>query len=472
VHDTGYDWYVDSVTGDDANTGKSKSQAFQTLAAVSAVIAAGDKIGLARGSHWREQLTVSVNNVSLVAYGNGDRPIIDGSELMTGWSKTSGRTYVYQITCTPLWATSNDLNVWEDGTFLVRAASVASCDSTPGSYYPSAATGTITLYVHATGDGDPASNGKTYEYSHRQRSIFAANNGITGLLINGIHTRCNLEENGSILIYKYSTVLNCLIADGSRHNLYIGEGSYLAGTTLRDAYYGAGTYTLLVCYSPTGTGLGFVCENCTCENTRGSVDTLGTGFYGHSTSGSMGAFRYKNITASYLNLAVDISTSTGDSVIETLDASTCYYAINTAVNLTASGVTHTIQTNKRSIQLNAAGISLTLTSSTFTLAGTYPSSGHIYSANINLTINVQNCTFIDINTQSIIYVSGTGCSVYSRNNVFQAVTRPYNIAATGAVDSDYNRFTDDVAPILNGTTYNTLALWQAGTGNDQHSTLG
>ena len=417
-----------------------------------------------------EQLTISHNNVALAAYGSGARPIIDASNVMTGWSKTAGQTYVYQITCTPEWATANYLNVWEDDAFLVRAASLAACDSTPGSYYPSAATGTITLYVHASDDGDPASNGKTYDYSHRKYSINAANTGITGILINGIHTRRNLEENGSIFIYKQSTVVNCLIADGSRHNLYIGEGSYLAGTTLRNAYYGAGSYSLLVCYSATGTGLGFTCENCTCENTKGGIDGLGTGFYGHVTSGSLGPVVYRNIAASALNYALDSHTSYTSLSIETLDAGNCAYGINAVVSLTVSGFTHSIDTNKRGLLL-AAGITLTMSDSTTTLVGTY-ASAHIYAAGAGTTVNVQNCTFIDNNAQSIIYMLATGGSIYCRNCTFQAVTRPFNVAATGAVDSDYNRFTDDVAPILNGVTYTTLALWQAGTGNDLHSTLG
>ena len=471
VHDTGYDWYVDSVNGNDSNTGKSKSQAFQTITQLLTVLAASDRVGLARGSHWREQLTIPGNSVTLAAYGSGARPIIDGSNVMSGWSKTGGQTYVYQISCTPEWATANYLNVWEDGTFLIRAANLAACNSTAGSYYPSGSSGAITLYVHASDDGDPASNGSVYEYSHRARSIGTANNSIVGVRISGIHTRCNLEENGSILIYKQSTVNDCLIADGSRHNLYIGEGSVLTNTTLRDAYYGAGTYSLLVCYSATGTGLGFTCENCTCENTKGGVDSLGTAFYGHCTSGNMGALVYRNIAASNLAYALDVTASFSSCLVETFDASNCTYGINSAISLTVSGYTHSIDTNRRSIVLSA-GVTLDLSDSTTTLTGTYPGSGHIYTAGAGVTINAQNCTFIDNNSQSIIYAGATGASVYCRNCTFQAVTRPFNIAATGAVDSDYNRFTDEVAPILNGTTYASLALWQAGTGNDTHSTLG
>lgn len=470
VHDTGYDWYVDSATGNDANTGKGKSQAFQTITQLLTVLAAGDKVALARGSHWREQLTLPGNNITLAAYGSGARPIIDGSNVMSGWSKTGGQTYVYQISCTPEWAAANYLNVWEDGNFLVRAASLAACDSTAGSYYPSGSSGAITLYVHATDNGDPASNGSVYEYSHRARSVGTANTSIVGIRISGIHTRCNLEENGSILIYKQSTVNDCLIADGSRHNLYLGEGSVLTNTTLRNAYYGAGSYSLLVCYSATGTGLGFTCENCTCENTKGGIDGLGTAFYGHTTSGSLGAVAYRNIAASNLGYGLDTGTSASSITIETFDASNCTYGIIAGISLTVSGFTHSIDTNRRGITLSA-GVTLNLSDSTTTLTGTY-ASGHIYTAGAGVTINVEDCTFIDNNAQSIIYAVATGASVYCRNCTFDHVTRAFNIAATGAVDSDYNRFTDDIANILNGTTYNTLALWVAGTDNDTHSTLG
>lgn len=465
------DYYVDSVNGSDDYTGITYVTPFKTIAKLLTVMQAGDSIALAKGSHWREQLTLPGNSCTVTTYGSGARPIIDGSNVMTGWSKTGGQTYVYQITCTPEWASANYLNVWENGAFLVRAANLAACDSTAGSYFPSGSSGEITLYVHATDNGDPSSNGSTYEYSHRARSIYAANQAYTGISISGIHTRCNLEENGSIFIYKSSTVDDCLIADGSRHNLYIGEGSTLTDTTLRNAYYGAGSYSLLVCYSATGTGLGFTCENCTCENTKGGVDSLGTGFYGHTTSGSLGALVYRNITASNLGYALDTGGSASLVTIETFAAGNCLYGINAQVSTTVSGYTHSIDTNRRSIVLTA-GKTLTMSDSTTTLTGIYPSSGHIYSAGAGVTISIEDCTFVDNNTQSIIYAGATGASVYARNCTFQAVTRPYNIAATGAVDSDYNRFTDDVAPILNGVTYNTLALWRAGTGNDLNSTLG
>lgn len=471
VHDTGYDWYVDSTNGNDANTGKSKSQAFQTITQLLTVLGAGDKVGLARGSHLREQLTLPGNNCQVAAYGSGARPIIDGSNVMSGWSKTGGQTYVYQISCTPEWAAANYLNVWEDGAFLVRAASLAACDSTAGSYYPSSSSGAITLYVHPTDNGDPATNGSTYEYSHRARSIGTANNSILGVRISGIHTRCNLEENGSILIYKQSTVNDCLIADGSRHNLYVSEGSVLTNSTLRDAYYGAGSYSLLVCYAATGTGLGFTCENCTCENTKGGIDGLGTAFYGHVTSGSLSAVAYRNIAASNLGYGLDTGSSASSVTIETFDAGNCTYGIIANVSMTISGYTHSIDTNRRSITAGGASTTINLSDSTTTLTGTY-ASGHIYISGAGATVNVEDCTFIDNNAQSIIISVATGADIYCRTSTFDHVTRPFNIAATGAVDSDYNRFTDDVAPILNGTTYNTLALWQAGTGNDTHSTLG
>lgn len=471
VQEVGFDWYVDSVHGSDANTGKSKSQAFQTLAQLLAVLGEGDKVGLARGSHWREQLTLPGSNISLAAYGSGDRPLLDASDLMAGWSKTAGRTYVYQITCTPEWAGSDYLNVWEDDSFLVRAGSLAACDSTPASYYPSGSSGEITLYVHASGDGNPASNGKTYEYSQRQHAVTVANSSYTGEVLNGLHLRRNLEENGAVFLYKQCSVVNCLISDGSKHNIYIGEGSLVANTICRDAYYGASNLSYFVFYTATGTGLDVYCINCRAENTTGALQGNATGFTAHTSTSLLGNVYFENIYANQMNYVIDTQASSASMTIAGIESDGCNYAILMQMSLTVSGLTHSVPTDKRAINMFASDASLNLSDSTITLAGTYASGGLLYSAsNTNLTVNLDNVHFIGQNNEYCVYITATGASVTVRNCDFESILYAYRVDATGVIDSDYNRFRDACAVILNGTTYATLALWQA-AGQDMHSTM-
>ena len=66
-----FDWYADSVNGDDNATGKSSAQALKTIAALlSKPITAGQRIGLRRGSTWREELIIPANNIEVYAYGS------------------------------------------------------------------------------------------------------------------------------------------------------------------------------------------------------------------------------------------------------------------------------------------------------------------------------------------------------------------------------------------------------------------
>ncbi len=78
-------YYVDSVSGDDANSGTSPTSAWKTLSkANSASLAAGDRLLFKRGGRWAGKLSVkwsgtASNPVVIGAYGSGDLPIIEGS---------------------------------------------------------------------------------------------------------------------------------------------------------------------------------------------------------------------------------------------------------------------------------------------------------------------------------------------------------------------------------------------------------
>ena len=109
------------------------------------------------------------------------------------------------------------VNAWENGSFLVRATSIANCDATPGSYYPNADTGNgtipTTLYIHTNNGSNPGRNGRLYEYSKRQ---YALRSVLAGVTIVGLWTRRNLNNNGSLgvtgigsLVHAYSTVPTC-----------------------------------------------------------------------------------------------------------------------------------------------------------------------------------------------------------------------------------------------------------------------
>lgn len=80
-------YYVDATGGSDGNTGTSPALAWKTLAKVNTMtFTQGDKILLRAGGLWVEQLKpkgsgVSGNPITIGAYGDGPRPIIDGRNV-------------------------------------------------------------------------------------------------------------------------------------------------------------------------------------------------------------------------------------------------------------------------------------------------------------------------------------------------------------------------------------------------------
>jgi parallel beta-helix repeat protein len=94
-----FDWYVDSVGGNNANAGTSPSAALQTLAAlVAKTIAVGQKVGHRRGSNFRETLTLpssgnAANPITYKPYNSGAAPIINGSNVVSGaWTQLNDLT--------------------------------------------------------------------------------------------------------------------------------------------------------------------------------------------------------------------------------------------------------------------------------------------------------------------------------------------------------------------------------------------
>lgn len=229
-------WFADSEGGSDSNDGTSEAQAVETISALQALdIQAGDTISLARGSHWREQLgrggtfgTVLPNGVTVQAYGTGERPILDAFDAVSAgaWSKTGGRTNVYQFTHTPEHDPDGggQFMVLEDDVGLRGVDDLATCDSTAGSMVitPPAEAGSYTIYIHASDSGNPAANGKAYEVTSRFAGVIVEN----GSSVFSVHTKGNINNNGSLSIGVNGYAYDCLMEWGHRHNAIGNRGSH------------------------------------------------------------------------------------------------------------------------------------------------------------------------------------------------------------------------------------------------------
>lgn len=97
--------YYVSVTGNDGNTGRSVAQAFQSLNKVNTLaLQAGDSVLFKRGDTFRGTLQISRSGsvgkpIVFAAYGTGAKPILSGSVLVTGWTRSAANPNVWQVNC-------------------------------------------------------------------------------------------------------------------------------------------------------------------------------------------------------------------------------------------------------------------------------------------------------------------------------------------------------------------------------------
>jgi hypothetical protein len=79
-------YYVKN-SGSDAAAGTSDGTAWKTINKVNASsFSAGDTIFFNKGDLWRESLVVPSASVVVSSYGTGDKPIIDGSDIVSTWA--------------------------------------------------------------------------------------------------------------------------------------------------------------------------------------------------------------------------------------------------------------------------------------------------------------------------------------------------------------------------------------------------
>lgn len=467
--------YVDSVNGSDSNSGLSADAALASIGALSGRIGAGTTVYLARGSHWREELTVAASSVSVLAYGEGDRPLLDGSDVIAAgsWSKTAGRTNVYQATV-PIDALGSVgwVRAWENDATLVRASSVANCDATAGSYYPSAdGAGPITLYVHASNHTNPATNGKVYEYNRREAGLFARS--AWGLTVEGVHTRRNLRNDGSLVVGPFGTVRDCVASDGTKHNALFERGCEVFDTTADDAYYGGQALTLLVYNTDTADGEDVLFERCVARNA--TMVSSAAGFSGHSNAGgNFGTITLRDCVVENCDLAVE-AVYVDLVVIDGLTSSGCRVIVRPVGPLAPrwdiGRVTHVggdelllrfespVEVDLHHCDIRPA----------MALAGTI-----FVTAACELTIrdSVFVCTD-SVGWPTWIQCAGAGAGAsltFLRNRLENYRGWQYYLLAAGPLESDYNTFVASEDKYhLNGTTYATLAAWQA-AGFDVNST--
>ena len=82
-------------------------------------------------------------------FGTGVLPIIDGSDVITGWTVNGTNAAVWEKTITI--ATGGTLRIYENGALMPWAANLAACGSTEGSRVLLNDGGAVTLQIHPWG---------------------------------------------------------------------------------------------------------------------------------------------------------------------------------------------------------------------------------------------------------------------------------------------------------------------------------
>ena len=469
-----HDWYVDNNIGLDTNAGIYPWAPFKTIAKLLTVLSTGESVGLANRSVWREQLTIPANNISVYAYGYGAAPILRASDIQpnASFTKTGGRTNVYQIDITPDWEAGKSwVNAWQDGVFLARASSVANCDATAGSYYPSSDSGTITLYIHATDSSSVITNAKVYEATIRRFGVDSYL--VTGTVISGVQTDRQLHEDGSFRLGQNSSAVDVTAKDGSKHNIYVRTGTTLTSCAAVDCYYAGLSVAMFVYNDDTPANEGVTFTSCTATKTG---DHTGVeGFYGHkNTSGSFGIVSFISCAAVGCSNGFNGTDATlvYTSCTVTDWHNTAFY-LGSATTLTSCSWVGA-NVNMRAVEVVTTG-AVVISGGTATFTG-HPAGGYGVFAfdqnNVNLTITNWTCVGTDYGA----YVGGTstGGTIAVTGTYWNGVNRCIDTSTGGpALTSDYNHFSAAGQDNrVQSTSYADIATYQAGTGQDAHSTIG
>jgi hypothetical protein len=286
--------FVDSRNGSDLNSGFSSLEALQTLASAIGLAEAHQQFYLAKGSYWRESFDLSdINSPKVDVYGEGEPPIIDGSDVVTGWSRV-GATNIHEASFT--FEEGGRWVVYEDGVMLKRivdpyyppaltqAQLEALCDATPGSFVDGVGgvdgtpmVGSGQIQIHASTSDDPETNGKVYSISRRTYCIVARDNAV----IRGVQTMRAISNNGSIDLVNTlnGRIEQCLALDGTKHSIGFGSGHAKDSITIRNdrATHYDQSNTPFVAYLNDGTGSSALIERCGVVGPGNGVDIFSHG---------------------------------------------------------------------------------------------------------------------------------------------------------------------------------------------------
>lgn len=161
------DYYVKNG-GNDGASGLDDDNAWETVNQVNiSTFNAGDNIYFNKADEWWETLTppssgVEGNLITFGAYGVGANPIINGADLVTGWTAFNGNQW--EAAFTPDWGTLQE--VFFDETLGTQVGGTGELDAEFEWYWNA-----NVLYVFSVGDADGVYTSPGIEASSRRRCL-------------------------------------------------------------------------------------------------------------------------------------------------------------------------------------------------------------------------------------------------------------------------------------------------------------
>lgn len=469
-----FDYYVDSVNGDDANDGLSQNTALKSISALP-VINDGDRIGLAKDSVFYETLLIdNAPNIVISSYGIGDNPVIDGSSEITTPTLSSGD--VWQTTNTYV-GTAGRIVIFEDGIAMMPVANETECEALAGSYVAvagdSMAGGEYTVKFHPSDSGNPTSNGKLYITNLRE--CIKSTEVSINTKFKDIEARYGFGESTMMQLGKNGLIENCKARWGNKHNVRIAANSVCRntityGSEIQGEYGRTATY--FVSYtSVANEGDYFSFIDCVAinnlEKTGKEKGIRITGFLAHAGTND---FTTENITRCYTkDIGTPVAMSGGTTNIEDcffegmvdmfLRTTTDVANISNTYFICAKTVDSAISTgicNFENSVIVAALYSQTIGKLVFdncVLFNLFPSDADYTAKTFIHEVNMSEIS--TYNTVLMNYVYGI-CTV------------------SGNYEGDYNVFHTVTGGIeirnkLDGVQKTTLADWQSATGQDSNS---
>ncbi len=456
--------YYISSSGDDANNGTSASTPWKTIAKINGrTFSPGDFILFKRGDTWREQITIpssgsAGNPLTFGAYGTGAKPIINGADVITGWTNSAPNIWWVRNPN----AVSSRAMVIIDGVIYAEQTSLGALTSA-NKYFIDVASAPDRLYVYST--IDPGT--RTAEISKREYCIVTAS---------GSNSKRFIEINDIEVRY------------AGRSGIYF-EGP---GSSTANALDGSSIVRRCVAYANRLFGMVHYdhYDNVLFEECEANYN--GNGFY--SWVADEGTFR-KCSTANQIQYSVTFTDghSIGGYQSNNWTVENCY-SINDhdAIHIDAGGVAA-----NAIIRYNKVFNSRPGSPSTPGMGVGSSGAGSTIQIYYNLIVNCASSilesysvhkgkVLVYNNTMYLNNASGSNGTVYLaygenfvfKNNIIMrdgggktllALLRP------GLCVSDYNQFYQSdptSSPVrfhYNGANYTTLAAWAAATNQDVHS---